>query len=156
MLGNVAHSCCWNRANVYEQYVVDSMTCSASRYSVPATESICACFAALYASVHGCMTILLKWRSGHGICCSSCQLHIPLVSDRVRFSTSGTVATTASEARSAEHQPAFRYLAGASLCLCPTPASTCAGLGRSYCLRATLSLAANTRQAARVGFVAGR
>ena len=64
------------------------------------------------------------------------------------------VMTTAAEARSAERQRDFTYSAGAALCLYPTPASTCryscAGLGRSYCLRATLSFSANARRAHRV------
>ncbi len=72
---------------------------------------------------------------------------------RVRFSTSCAIATTAAEARSAERQRGFRYSAGAAVCLCPTPASTC---GRSFCLRATLSLVANARQADPVDFAAGR
>ena len=71
---------------------------------------------------------------------------------RVRYITSCCLAVPAVEARSAERQRGFGYSAGAPLCLCPTPAiaSTCACLGRSYCLRATLSLATNARQADRV------
>ena len=68
----------------------------------------------------------------------------------VRFSTSCAVVTTAAQARSAERQRDLRYSAGAALCLYPTPANTCAGLGRTYRLRATFSLAANVRRADRV------